>query len=332
MDCQRFNDQLPAWLDGSLSPDELARAEAHAATCSRCSALSEMDVDSTRDETSDELTASILVRTSGSTCGRAHTLLGDQADGALPELDRELLEAHQRDCADCAALRTVIRRLGDDLPAFAEVDPDPGLVEDVLAQTSVRTATSSGTTVGITQWGRLGRAVRRLLERPRIAWEVGYVAAMVAWLVVGPSWSPLRSVPVQAVALIQQGAAGARAAGNSADAIARSMGRLGERSFGTAPSLADTAADGFAEWLSTRYRHAVAATPNLGGHWRQLAAALREGDLSGGAQAVQSLSRDAGAILQRLFSSRPMREDSGSGPEPRGPDNSPATPGSRSTP
>ena len=115
----------------------------------------------------------------------------------------------ERICA-CAPLATVLTRFGQDLPAFAELRPNAALVDDVLALTLSRPSRWS------TIWSRGQPAGRRLFERPRIAWEAGYVAAMVVWLVFGASWSPLRAAPAQALVLIQQGAIDTQAAGASA--------------------------------------------------------------------------------------------------------------------
>ena len=105
-------------------------------------------------ETPDGLTESILARTSGRTCPRAQTLLGDHVDGILGGLDRGLVDAHLQRCRECAALASVLTRLGEDLPVFAELRPDAALIDDVLARTRPRSVRRS------VLWERAQRAGR----------------------------------------------------------------------------------------------------------------------------------------------------------------------------
>ena len=226
MECTHFTNRLDALLDGTLPDGERTRAEAHAAACPWCGELYALmrvdivDMERPAIETPGGLTESILLRTSGRACGRAQTLLGDHVDGTLDAVDRELVDAHLQRCRECAALASVLTRLGEDLPVFAELRPDAALVGDVLART-LRPARWSAV------WNRVQDTARRLFERPRVAWEAGYVAAMVVWLVFGASWAPLRAAPVQALALIQQSAIDTQAAGASAmAAINRRVGAL----------------------------------------------------------------------------------------------------------
>ena len=308
MECTQYCDRLEAWLDGTLPTEEQTRVEAHAAACPRCHAfyaLLRVDLGSPSVETPDGLTESILARTSGRVCGRAQALLGDHIDGTLGGLDRELVDAHLQQCRECAAFARVLTRLGEDLPMFAELHSDAGLVDDVLART-VRPAPWAA------MWGRLRLVGQRLVERPRIAWEAGYVAAMVVWLVFGASWSPLRAAPVHALTLIQQSAVDTRAIGAEAmQAIGRGATAMSERAIGIAASGADGVTGGFLAGLSTRYRHAAAAAPELGSHWRQFAAAVLDRDLFSGVDALRSLTRDAGAMLNRLLFSPATTPDPG---------------------
>ena len=312
MDCTQFSDRLDALLDGTLAAGEQTPAEAHVAACSRCRALYMLmrgDLESPV-ETPDGLTESILARTSGRACPGAQTMLGDYADGTLGELDRELVDAHLQQCRECAALARVITHLGEDLPVFAELRPDATLVDDVLARTRPHPAQWAAL------WDRVQRAGRQLFERPRVAWEAGYVAAMVAWLVFGAAWSPLRAAPVQALALIQQGALDTQAAGASAvAAINRRVAAVSQRTIDVTVNGTDRVTDGFFAGLSYRYRYAAELAPDLGQHWRQFAAAVLDRDLFSGVDALRSLGRDAGAMLNRLLFSPATTTDSGSIPE-----------------
>ena len=314
MECTQFSDRLEAWLDGTLPAEERTRAEAHAAACLRCRklyALMRVDIEYYAVETPGGLAESILMRTSGRTCPRAQTLLGDHVDGALDTVDRELVDAHLQRCRECAALAIVLARLGHDLPAFAELRPDAALVDEVLART-VRPARWSA------MWDRLRLAGQRLVERPRIASEAGYVAAMVVWLVFGASWSPLRAVPVQALAIIQQGAIDTQTAGASAmTAINRRVAAMSQRTIEVTVNGTDRVASGFFAGLSFRYQLAAELAPDLGRHWQQFAEAVIDRDLFSGVDALRSLSRDAGSMLNRLLFSPATTTDSRSVPEQR---------------
>ena len=307
MECTHFSDRLDALLDGTLPAAERTRAEAHTAACPRCRELyvlmrvditdvaDVVDIASPTIETPGDLTESILLRTSGRACGRAQTLLGDHVDNTLAAGDRVLVDAHLQWCRECAVLAGVLTHLGEDLPVFAELRPDTALLEEVLART-VRPIPVS------TMWNRVQDTARRFFERPRIAWEAGYVAALVVWLVFGASWSPLRAAPVQALALIQQGATDSQAAGaNAMAAINRRVAAMSERTIGAAVSGADRVTDGFFASLSDRYLQAAELAPDLDRHWRQLAAAVLDRDLFSGVDALRSLSRDAGSMLNRLL-------------------------------
>ena len=315
MECTQFSHRLDALLDGTLPAGEQTRAEAHAATCPQCGelyALMRVDLETPSVKTPGGLTESILVRTSGRVCLRAQTLLGDHVDGTLGGLDRELVDAHLQRCRECAALASVLSRLDEDLPVFAELRPDAALVDDVLSRTRPRPARWSA------MWDRVQGAGQRLFERPRIAWETGYVAAVVVWLVFGAAWSPLRATPVQALALIQQGAIDTQSAGASTmAAIKRRVAALSQRTIGVAVNGADRATSRFFAGLSYRYRHAAELASDLDRHWRQFAAAVLEGDLFSGVDALRSLSRDAGSMLNRLLFSAATTTDSGSVPKRR---------------
>ena len=315
MDCTQFSDRLEAWLDHTLPAKDQAAAEAHAAVCPRCRelcALMSIDLEDPSVESPDDLTESILARTSGRACGRARTMLGDHVDETLDGLDRELVDAHLRECADCRVLATVLTQLGGDLPAFAELRPDAALVDDVLARTRPRPGRWAAL------WNRARHAGRRLFERPRIAWEAGYVGAIVVWLLFGASWSPLRATPVQALALIQRTAVDTQAAGTGAiAAIGRSVRAMSQRTIQAAAGGADSVASGVFASVSSRYRQAAEAAPDLGRHWRQFASAVLDRDLFSGADALRSLSRDAGAMLNRFLFSPVTTTNPGSLPGQR---------------
>jgi predicted anti-sigma-YlaC factor YlaD len=347
MDCVVFNDRLDALLDGTLLVNQQADTEAHRATCRRCDELYRLmhgdgsgpaDVARPAGQVGhfdvaapSGLAESILARTSGSPCAPAQARLGDLVDRGLDrqdpvttqvpahvvdhephqetdqDVDLALVDGHVQHCPECAAVARALVRLRDDLPTFAELSPRASLLREVLVRTSSQPSREAGL------WEQLRDAGQRLLERPRIAWEVGYVATLVAWLVFGASWSPLRATPVQALTLIQQGASDPQAASVSAMAA---LSRLSERARGVAlgDEVASDDATGILAGLSAYSRRAAHAAPDLGEHWRRFTAAVLDRDLFSGVDALRALSRDAGAMLRRLVSTT---TDSGALPDQR---------------
>ena len=227
-------------------------------------------------------------------------------DQETDEIGLVLVQAHVRDCRDCAALSRALVQLCDDLPTFAELTPDPSLVQHVLSRT-IPTPVH-----GASVWERLQDAGRRCFARPRIAWEAGYVATLVVWLFFGASWSPLRATPAQALTLIQQRASTQSAGAGAIAALNRRVSLLSERALGDERAPDD--ALGFLDGLSAYSRETVAAAPDLDEHWQRFTAAVLDRDLFGGVDALRSLSRDAGAMLRRLLFTN---TDSGAPPDQR---------------
>jgi hypothetical protein len=150
----------------------------------------------------DALLAGVLARTTGPVCGRAHELLPDQD---LPETDRRLLALHLEGCAECRALSAALAALAEDLPALAEVPPEPGFVEGVLARTSqaapavpvlerwVRRAESVADAVA----GAWRRSWPAWVRRPRFAWEAAFVLTLVLTPVFAAAGAPLQERAVE---------------------------------------------------------------------------------------------------------------------------------------
>ncbi|MBQ90758.1 MAG: hypothetical protein CL441_04950 [Acidimicrobiaceae bacterium] len=315
MDCDAFADRLDAMLEGALPAPEQALADAHLARCAECRGLfTELRALRAGDHPAPappaDLTDTVLARTSGPVCGQAESYLGELVDGTLGATGQALVEAHLEHCPGCAGLRATLERLADDLPAFAELEPSPTLVTTVVERTHPRPA-----------WGAVARERVRdlatgLLQRPRIAWEAGYAAALVVWLVFGASWSPLRATPVQALTLIQQGASDTQRAGAGVlTAFNRGVTTVATRTFGDSADGGNIVGQ-IVTGLSTRFLLAADAAPDLGDHWRQFTTAVQERDLPAGVDALQSLGQDAGAVLSRfVFPSSPT--DPGGSPERR---------------
>ncbi len=296
MDCLHFSDRIEALVDGAMPEDERLRAAAHAAGCPDCRALlaTMQEVFAPAIATPRDLTEAILAQTSGPACGQAQALVGDLIDGALDSADQDLCDAHLRHCPTCTAILTALVRLAEDLPSFAELPPDPPLVDDVLARTRPRQP----------RWiafrDRMRETGLRLLTRPRVAWEAGCVAALAVWLICGASWSPLRGTAVEAQALVERSAAGAQAAGvRSVAALEHTVAALRGETVRVAAGGASEVS-GWLSGLSSWRRRAASAAPALDRHWRQFLQAVRDRDLFAGVDALHSIGRDAGAMLAEL--------------------------------
>ena len=309
MDCLDLADRLEALVGGALAEEERLRTAAHAARCPDCRKL----LAALRREPAPvveapaNLAEAILAHTSGPACGQARTRLSDFIDGLLPRADHGLVDAHLRHCPDCTAVAAALARLAEDLPAFSALPPDPELVVDVVARTLPRSGRGSGFLDRARETGR------RLLARPRIAWETGCAVALAVSLIGGTSWSPLSTAAVEVRAFVQRSAAGTQAAGaRSVAALDRTVATLRGEAVRVTADGAGEAADWLSR-LSSWPRRAVRAAPELGRHWRQLTRALEDRDVFGGVHALRSLSRDAGAMLAELllspFSSPSSTED-----------------------
>lgn len=196
MTCRDVEACLDGLLAGTLGPEARCRVEAHLEACERCRdlhAVFRASLEALPGAGGVDLTAGVLHRTSGSACGRARELLPDLADRVLEGMDAALVEGHVEHCGACADLLACLERNAALLSGMAEVDPGPGFTAEVIRRTG------RGAAAG---WRhRLERWWDRLLQRPRLAWEVAYVGAMIAMLLFGTPVSPLRAVPARALEL-----------------------------------------------------------------------------------------------------------------------------------
>jgi len=191
----------------------------------------------------------VLARTSGSPCARAESLLPDLTDGALAELDRQLVQAHLEHCAPCRALAVALGWAGPVLPQLAVVFPGEAFTASVLARTSRRqrldlprpAAARPGGLAGVMD--RVGRWWAERILVPGFAPRVAYVATVLLVLLTSVPGAPLRAVPGAALRLMTAGPT----------------------------ALPGTA--GAAQWLDAQ---AAAGQSAVAGQWAGLAAALRE--------------------------------------------------------
>ncbi len=190
MDCRELEDRLEALLDGELGELERRRCARHLEICPSCRELAEPFVAGAAPP--EDLVDTVLASTSGPPCDRAESLLCAWLDGETAGTDRDLMAAHLDHCAHCRGLAAAMTRLAAELPELAELRPDPGFVEAVLAATlPVRVRLRRWWAAVWPQWVR----------RPRFASEAAFVATMALVIVFATPGSPLEAVPTKALEL-----------------------------------------------------------------------------------------------------------------------------------
>lgn len=237
MTCERVFELATRFLDGTLGAEARAAVAGHVAGCDDCrgllAALSEAPPED------PELTAAILRRTAGSVCASARDRLCDWIDATLDPLEAGWVGGHLERCAECAALAHVLSSMRAELPRLAEVDPDPGFVAAVLARTSLKPRPEPL----VERWTT---AMRRLLDRPRIALEGAFVAAMIVVLPFGAIQGRGEAAPAEALGAIRHASGTASANLNilARDAWATTRGFVAEHAAGIAASLERDASRG----------------------------------------------------------------------------------------
>ena len=141
-------------------------------------------------EAPDSLMEGVLEKTSGGVCGSAEGQLPDFVDGILEDASRDLVSMHLEGCGSCRALESALSQLKLDLETLREIEPNPGFAREVVAATSDRLPVVQG----------LAAIWRRMIERPRFAYEFAYIGTlalvMIFWLVGGENMrSALEGLP-----------------------------------------------------------------------------------------------------------------------------------------
>jgi predicted anti-sigma-YlaC factor YlaD len=309
MDCRSFLDRLEALLDETLGGDARRAVEEHLRECADCRQLLELarsEPDGAAVEPPADLAGSILERTSGPACNGARDRLCDYVDGALPEIDAELVRLHLDGCESCEGLALALTSLTAELPAMAEIEPDAAFVDDVLART--------------VPWRkRLARrleklsAVRelwpRVVNRPRFALEAAYVGTMVVVLIFGPNL-PLAGVPrraidlVRARPLVESGEARGRIA-EVEDRVVSGTRTLWEATGGeVAASSRTVAAD-----LTQRYERTRPARYDLRLRADELVDAALDVDPRAVGTVIRGIGSDLGTLWKHLASNESEETD-----------------------
>ena len=305
MNCAEFQERLFEWLEGRLEGTEVERMRSHAAGCLRCRELEELangDAGLPAIEPPDDMVASIMAQTTGGACDRALLLVSERldraaaaaADAAEPD---PLLEMHLESCAECARLAGALERLQRELPAMAEMQPDPGFVGDVMAATvgavvPVQAVAPEGAATpapgfasrpaidwrSVVQSLPLAARVtvffERLAQRPRLAFEGAFVGSLAFVLVIGLPSAGVAQLPSRLMAEVRQERFDVQSA------VAENFGRAaeaGRAAWATSASRLGEYVDFRPDTASTRSKLA-----NMFGRWRQasveIAAHLWEGE------------------------------------------------------
>ena len=226
MSCERIQDRLFEYVDGSLDAITHERVASHIESCADCAALAASLV--ATEPGDEDLTRAVLRRTTRDACEQSAERIPDWIDGSLDALDAELVAGHVSHCTDCEALAGVMRTMAIDLPSLAEVEPDVHFVDDVMTATADRLpdwvdsalaafaevepdarflddvmAVTAYKTPALSWVARLDGWFAGLIRRPRIAWEGAYVATVFLVLLVGFPGSPLAGVSQKALELAQ---------------------------------------------------------------------------------------------------------------------------------
>ena len=200
--CTELEESLEALVDGRLEDDRCALFEHHLLGCERCATLVELATVPAPELAGGQsaLTDAVLRQTSGPTCERAEPQISDRLDGVLAPVDRGLLALHLEHCAGCRALERALTALSVDLPALAELQPEPDFVRRVMAA-------SLPVAIRLRRWRR--RHWSAWILRPRFAMEMAYAMTAVLVLMLSIPGTPLEAMPRQAAELVRTSPAGA---------------------------------------------------------------------------------------------------------------------------
>ncbi len=244
LDCRQWDALLDDWRDGRLDAATADACRIHADGCHRCREILDLlDGDLPVFTDAPDLTADILSATSGSACDRARDLIGASPDGETAPADAALLAAHLEHCTDCAEVAEIVAWAVPAVAELAEPEPAEAFTYDVLRATSqARRSRRSGSIGRMGQ--RIGAWWDEQVRRPNFAWEIAFVATVLAVAVFGTPVSPGREAPRRALEVVRAGpdwviARGGEAVAAFADLMVDLKEGMDDRRDRTAPDRAD---------------------------------------------------------------------------------------------
>lgn len=197
MDCLEFEACLESLLDDHLEAAEKEVCLLHAGACPACGELLAVlghPEPETSNQPADSLVDAVLASTVGSVCGQARDRLPAFVDQELIASQRELIELHLDNCAQCRQLASTLTRLRRELPRLAEAPVDDRFTVQVLAATLPRKTR-------LTRWWEAHWS--DWVQRPRFAMEAAYVGLLVVILVLGVFSTPVAALSQKGVELMQ---------------------------------------------------------------------------------------------------------------------------------
>jgi hypothetical protein len=201
MNCSGFEERFERFREGKLTPEDCRAVEEHLLACAYCRELMEIASEGLSFPALDppqDLTPSILERTSGPACRRAHEHLCDYVDGKLEAGYGEILALHVAHCGDCSKLAASLAELNETLPQMSELEPGVHFTFRVLRATS-RLLPEVRLSPGL----RLQRWWLRLIQRPRFSWEAAYLATVLMVCVLGNPLTVFRDLSLRAGEIFQ---------------------------------------------------------------------------------------------------------------------------------
>lgn len=184
--CRSFLERIMELDPGDPSAFQDRRLRDHLLTCADCQDLMRTFWSPVPGQLQGGLTNAILERTSGRSCAQVTELLCDLVDGDLEEDQATLVELHLSHCPECARLAEILEAMKRDLPAFAELPPPPGLIDQVLRSLPAFRPQRPGWTGKVQAW------FAALPQRPLISIEAAYLGTLLVFLVFG---NPFASLP-----------------------------------------------------------------------------------------------------------------------------------------
>ncbi|MFQ5601449.1 MAG: anti-sigma factor family protein [Candidatus Krumholzibacteriia bacterium] len=303
MHCEEFERRLDDLVAAELTKEELQAAEEHRSRCSRCANLLEVvrgEREALAGEAGERFVGSLLQNTAGSPCTRAREQLCSWGDGELEEADAQLVSMHVEHCSACADLATALVALRSRLGELAEVEPDAGFVTGVLQ------ATRGMRRRRLPLGERIRETGERLLQRPRLAWELATAGSFALLLLCGTPGSPFRDMPRQALAITQINPV--QVAHTTLQRLQPVLDEYGARAWqATAGRIADKSRDA-ARSFGADHQEAARAWTDLRGHTRALRQAVSNRNLAQASRVMHEMRGDFKKLWRGLRTTVPSQD------------------------
>ena len=161
-----------------LSEIQIQKVTDHLADCEECSthlARLTLETVSIGSQPDPDLADAILTATSGNPCVDAQECIAESFDNTLTHRNQALLNSHINHCSHCDDMAQTLPKICNAVNTTALWVPDPGFAMDIMRET---VNSPSGRCLA---WCRQCKIFfsETLYQRPRIAMEAAYVAAVL---------------------------------------------------------------------------------------------------------------------------------------------------------